>query len=225
MIIGIAEVKPKHFRYSPTAASYNIDGYDKYYKNIENNIGRGVMLYIHKSLNSSEVTIKENYEEGIWAEILLASQDKLLIGVIYRSDSGSVENNMELLSTMQDVSNFKHSHKLIMGDFNFTDIDWNNWNTPHSEDHIEHKFIECVRDTFLFQHVTKPTRGRIGQNPSILDLIFTNEEGMIIIRSGTFKSSWENRSWCTDVQLQLLCRNTVQNQKINTIMIEATMII
>jgi hypothetical protein len=36
-----------------------------------------------------------------------------------------------------------------------------------------------VRDTYLSQHVTKETRFRGDNQPSLLDLIFTNEEGMI----------------------------------------------
>ena len=33
--------------------------------------------------------------------------------------------------------------------------------------------------TLLFQHVKEPTRFRHGQNPSLIDLTFTNEEGMV----------------------------------------------
>ena len=39
--------------------------------------------------------------------------------------------------------------------------------------------IEVVEDCCLIQHVNLPTRARIGQNPSILDLILTNNENSI----------------------------------------------
>ncbi len=32
---------------------------------------------------------------------------------------------------------------------------------------------------FLYQHITEYTRYREGQNPSLLDLILTNAEGMV----------------------------------------------
>ena len=35
-----------------------------------------------------------------------------------------------------------------------------------------------VSDSFFHQHVTIPTHSRYNQDPSILDLILTNEEGM-----------------------------------------------
>ena len=40
-------------------------------------------------------------------------------------------------------------------------------------------FMECVYDCLLFQHVKEPTRYRHGQNPSLIDLTSTNEEGMV----------------------------------------------
>ena len=48
-----------------------------------------------------------------------------------------------------------------------------------------------IQDNFLFQHVVHPTRYREGVSPSVLDLILTNEEGMIrnlVYRSGLGKS-------------------------------------
>ena len=39
--------------------------------------------------------------------------------------------------------------------------------------------METLQDLFLKQHVTEPTRYRNGEEPSLLDLIITNEEGMI----------------------------------------------
>lgn len=179
-IISIAEVKPKNYRYEPNISTYKIEGYTLYQSNIENRIGRGVLLYIHNSLVSSEVQINVEYQECVFADIKLKNRDKLLVGTIYRSDSGTIDNNMRLLSLMKKISNDrKYSHKLIMGDFNFASINWSTWTTPHSEAHLDYKFIETIRDTFFFQHIKQPTRVKVGQVPSTLDLIFTNEENMI----------------------------------------------
>jgi hypothetical protein len=40
-------------------------------------------------------------------------------------------------------------------------------------------FLDCIRDSYLYQHVTEFTRTRENSEPSTLDLIFTNEEGMV----------------------------------------------
>ena len=70
----------------------------------------------------------------------------------------------------------KPSNILILGDFNFKEINWDNFSCNVNETHPAYEFLECVRDGYLFQ---RPTRFRIGQEPSILDLVFTNEENML----------------------------------------------
>ena len=77
------------------------------------------------------------------------------------------------------VVDLKPTHILIMGDFNFREIDWNNKETSVGEDHLATIFLESVRDTYLYQHVKEPTRYRSDNIPSLLDLIFTNEEHMV----------------------------------------------
>ena len=65
-----------------------------------------------------------------------------------------------------------------MGDFNYKGIIWENWSAPGlSKTSEEFLFIEAL--SYLYQHVTQPTIIRQGQEPSILDLIITNEEGMV----------------------------------------------
>jgi hypothetical protein len=53
------------------------------------------------------------------------------------------------------------------------------------------KFLESIRESYLIQHVTEVTRVRDNSEPSILDLILTNEENMIdeIIYSNPLGSS------------------------------------
>ena len=63
-----------------------------------------------------------------------------------------------------------------MGDFNYPEINWSTWSSDKDE---QTTFVETIRDCFLFQHVSEPTRGRINNEPSLLDLIMSNEEGMI----------------------------------------------
>ena len=48
-----------------------------------------------------------------------------------------------------------------------------------SESHYAAKFFLAVQDVYLFQHIKEPTRFRDGVEPSLLDLVLTNEESMI----------------------------------------------
>ena len=62
------------------------------------------------------------------------------------------------------------SNMTIMGDFNFPRIIWSDLHVPlHS---IEENCVEGTLDSFMFQHVTEPTRCRDGQTSNMLDLVF-----------------------------------------------------
>ena len=81
----------------------------------------------------------------------------------------------------QMLENGNYSHILLLGDFNFPQIDWKTWTAP-SENVMDHNniFIETTQDHYLYKHIDKPTRGRINQQSNTLDLIFTNEEDMVL---------------------------------------------
>ena len=145
--------------------------------NVTEATGRGVILYTHKSLKAISITLNTQFQESVWAEIPLNSKDAMLVGVIYRSPGSSEVINDKLNQTIIEAVGLNHSHFLLMGDFNYPNIKWDSESTESNT--VEDKFIENIRDNFLFQHITKPTRGRLGNKSNILDLIFTNEEGMI----------------------------------------------
>ncbi len=53
MIIGIAEVKPKNYRYALQTSEIQLPGYELFIRNLDNNVGRGIALYVHSSLQAS----------------------------------------------------------------------------------------------------------------------------------------------------------------------------
>ena len=70
-----------------------------------------------------------------------------------------------------------YSHLLILGDFNYKVIQWDELAAP--EKSIEECFLEATLENCLTQHVTEITRRRGDDEPSVIDLVFTNEESMI----------------------------------------------
>ena len=68
---------------------------------------------------------------------------------------------------------------LLMGDFNYSQIDWKMGSVDGPDNSDAAKFFEAAQDMFLFQHVNMPTRFREGCNPSQLDLVFSSEELMV----------------------------------------------
>ena len=65
------------------------------------------------------MTAATNFSEHILISAQINKTEKFLIGCIYRSESGSDENNIALTNLMKEIGDMKYPHKLIMGDFNY----------------------------------------------------------------------------------------------------------
>ena len=118
-------------------------------------------------------------DESVWCTVKLANSDKLLIGCVYRSPNSSVENDSAINQTIVEASALSNSHLLVVGDFNHPELDWKTVSSHPNPIHPASVFMECVRDSYLYQHVSEPTHYRPGCTPSTIDLVCTNEEGMV----------------------------------------------
>ena len=182
MVVGVTEVKPKNHNVIGSEKQlppqeYSIENYEMFHKNLDNNTGRGMALYINKALKADEVVLNTKFEEFISVELPLVNDDKLLIVQIYRSDGGTKENNGFLIDLISEACCLQYSHLLIMGDFNYPKIDWQLQYAP-GENSEENNFIACIEDNYLVQHLDEPTRFRGDDEPHIIDLIFSQDENI-----------------------------------------------
>ena len=92
--------------------------------NIENNEGRGILIYIHKSLTAVNITINFNFKECALINLTLEERENLLLACVYRSPSSTCENNGQLLDVLRYISKQKQGIKIVYGDFNFPNIEW-----------------------------------------------------------------------------------------------------
>ena len=186
-IMLITEVIPKAQKNEIYETQMKIPGYETHcnFKFTENNLGasgkRGVAIYVKDDIKSDEVTIKKEYGDQMWIRIKLKGKDSLLIGCLYRSPTNDLarlnETTEEICKIIEEATSQNSTHLLICGDFNYPNIDWEN-------DYVDEaspirRFIDTIQSTHLHQHVSQPTRYRHDQEPSLLDLILTNEEGML----------------------------------------------
>ena len=174
-IICLNEVCPKNSKFAVEEAQLNIDGYYIIHDGFEH---RGTCIYIANHLIATQTKLGPDFKESVWCEIIINSE-KILLGCIYRSPSSSVENNESLNKLLDQLPSVQHDHLVIVGDFNFKEIDWENKIVKASEDHPATKLYDKTNDLFLTQHVHEPTRFRNGQVPSVLDLLFTSNEDMV----------------------------------------------
>ena len=144
--------------------------------------GGGVLLYVHDSLQSVSCTPLNdlNINKTVWCTIQLRNNDKMVVGIVYRSPNSSFENSSKIINLISSLSEYVgYSHCLLMGDFNFPNINWAALTSLDGDQSLSACFLSACKDEFLSQRVTKPTRHRHGQNSSLLDLIFTSDPEMI----------------------------------------------
>ena len=141
--------------------------------------GRGMLLYILDSVKYIQVEMNTQFQEYICVAIELNRSEKLLFTSIYRSPTSTDENTLQLNNLLRKISNTKYSHKLAVGDFNYPGVNWATCDTKAGPGDVEFEFVETLRDCYFFQHVSDFTRGRGSNKSSILDLILSNEEGMV----------------------------------------------
>ena len=179
-IVIITEVNNKHILTLPEKIIYNIPEFQMFDKNLS--IGhRGILIYIHNSIKDViEVSANSNFEEYLLLSIQINKTERFLVCCIYRSDSGTQVNNHQLNELIKEISGLKSSHLLITGDFNYKHIAWDSLTTTKGDNSNEHLFIENIKYCYLHQQVKNHTRaGRHTENPSLLDLVLTDEENRI----------------------------------------------
>ena len=185
MIVAITEAKPKNRAKERSIMDYQLENYSLHPINLQpDDPGRGIAVYTHKSLEKSiaNITTAVKFEECCLIEIRLRGGDLMLFACCYRSPTlshAADENNEKLNQLLELIAKKNYSHRCIVGDFNYKDINWSFWTTTHGEASKEQKFIDTIRNCYFFQHIQQETRRRGNDQPSTLDLIFTDEEMQI----------------------------------------------
>jgi len=175
-VIIITEVNAKNSIYVINENDFNI----KHYNISSVNVGvpgkRGILVYVHKSLNFSALHLEKWFDEFLCVEIGFLN-NVFTIVVFYRSPNSINSNDANLLDIFTYLNSEFKGKLLLIGDFNFPHINWDNLSVSHScANSFDYKFLQCVQNNYFIQHVNFPTRARASQNPHTLDLVFTNDD-------------------------------------------------
>ena len=114
LIVAVCEVKQKT-SCERTEKDYEIPNYTLHPVNLDNEIGRGIAVYTHNSLEKSTIQVipNQNFREVCLLEIRLRGGDVLLFGFCYCSPTktdSSDSNNTSLNQLLKCVSLKKYSH-------------------------------------------------------------------------------------------------------------------
>ncbi|XP_033126841.1 uncharacterized protein LOC117124646 [Anneissia japonica] len=172
--ILLTEMLPKNVATTVDFVNLCIKGFQLF---VSPNCSRGTGLFVREGISVSEVCFNE-FVESVWVKVNLRVNESILIGCVYRSPNSSNNNNLLLLELLKKADDFNVDHVVVVGDFNYKFINWETMEVPmekHSRD-----FLECTDDLFWFQHCKIATRFRNDNEPSTLDLVFSNDESLII---------------------------------------------
>jgi len=87
--------------------------------------GGGVALYIKDTLQSAEYDeLNSKRCKGLWCKIYGNKGKNFVVGVCYRSQEAD-DNEVDQLFECFKLASIDNHRLLIMGDFNYPDINWN----------------------------------------------------------------------------------------------------
>ena len=159
-----------------------LPGYNKYRYDNTGALKGGIILYIKPKLDGG--VCKEmsdavlNIEECAWHWIKINTEDKLLFGCFYRKGSSVPRNNKLINEAITKAHNLSDLIT-VCGDFNYPTIPWGYCMETSDTPTAEEDFMDTLDDLVLVQHVKSFTRKRGTDNPSLLDLVITDDNQTI----------------------------------------------
>ena len=175
-LVLITESCPKN-----RAVDFTFDLSFEHYSVPESDLtGRGVTLLVRDHIKYKRRGDLETFRPTVAIE-LLDGNSKLLLLLTYRSPNLDSEGNFSICSMIESVCRkLKNDDEvIILGDFNFPEINWSNNICRCHPNHPATLFLNTINDNFLQQKIAEPTHFRAQQTANILDIILTNTEGLI----------------------------------------------
>ena len=108
-------------------SEFNLDGYCVFSNNLEDNF-RGILIYVSKNVKCTQIFPDIGFNECVILELEDVSHHKMNIAIIYRSPSSTTENDKKIIEYI-DILCARDGNKLVIGDFNWPNINWNTWET------------------------------------------------------------------------------------------------
>ena len=151
---------------------FGVPGYCKPMVNKNPSRGKAVLVKENIDVQINNELNDLNFKESLFCNIKI-NDTSLLLGCVYRSGSDNkCQSTNDLINLLKQTDKQKYDKIVITGDFNYPDIDWEDECKATGN---EENFVNCLKDLFLNQMISEPTRHRSGQQSNLLDLCITND--------------------------------------------------
>jgi len=171
-IITITEVKHKN-KWNYNLSELQIDGYNIYTNDLQGNT-RGIITYVSNEIICKQIHFFNSFTEYVLIELCIDNLHKFTLCTIYRSPNSTAENDHTLIQALDNYCKNCKNNLLILGDFNYPYINWQNWSTTNINNSGS-EFLNILQKNYLDQHINQPTRIRGLDEPHVLDLVITND--------------------------------------------------
>ena len=164
-VIVITEINPKKMVVGLQESEFSMCGYNMFALNIGKNYYRGIIIYVNVNLIAIEFEVISKFSECLFIQIKSVCDNTLTIGAFYRSPTGNTTNDKDLIGLIRKINTVISGKFILLGDFNLSNINWSNCTTSIGPNSLDSKFLDCLRNNFLTQHVLFPTRARGNDTP------------------------------------------------------------
>lgn len=150
------------------------DDYRIYRKDRSDGYG-GVLVAVHTSLNSHQITTETNAE--FVAAKILSGKQSVVVGSFYRPPNDNKDHMYELNQAIANLCTHESGSAVwLAGDMNLPDIDWSSDQVVRHQysQQISESFLQLLARTGLEQVVSFPTRGN-----NTLDIVVTNRPSLV----------------------------------------------
>ncbi len=84
--------------------------------NLDKEVGRGLVLYMHSSLQADEVHFNTEFEQTLFIKLKINNSENMLYGLVYRSPYDNTEDkNKQLRDLLSEAASDAYSQCVIMG--------------------------------------------------------------------------------------------------------------
>jgi len=173
-ILALTEVNYKNIDISCDIHDLNIPGYMMYH-NIQNKGERGVAIYVSSDLDSVFLKSASHGPEFVFIKLEFQKGCYITLGNVYRSPKSTHADDLQLCSELEQLAAEAKKDVIIVGDFNFPEIDWDLHHSINNS-YGSTVFLNTLHKLLLLQHVNFPTRARGTDTPHLLDLVITDDQ-------------------------------------------------
>ena len=178
-LVVFVETNPKHIINEYKLSEFYVPNYKLLTQNFMLKNNRGIFCYLDCNFSYSMIKLNSNFKEHICFHLNDSNNNIILsVLIVYRSPLSDRGNDIKLFKLIKEFAILK-SKIVILGDFNYPNIDWINRITTKNSKSLEQKFLNVLNDNFLEQLICWPTRFRGDQQSSILDLLIVKDGNAI----------------------------------------------